>query len=66
MPTGQRADEVSRVLFPMATILDALTTLRNNASAAHLNSVLLEDHEALHAINAARTIFAYFDLKVKV
>jgi hypothetical protein len=65
LPTGQRAEEVSRVLYSMAATLDALTTLRNNASAAHPNDALLGDHEALLAINAARTIFAYIDSKVR-
>lgn len=65
-PTGQRAEEVSRVLYSMAATLDALTTLRNNASAAHPNNSLLGDHEAVLAINAARTIFAYIDSKVRV
>lgn len=63
--TGLRADEVSRVLYSMAATLDALTTLRNNASAAHPNEALLGDHEALLAINAARTIFSYIDSKVR-
>lgn len=65
-PDGQRADEVSRVLYSMAATLDALTTLRNNASAAHPNESLLGDNEALLAINAGRTIFAYIDSKVRV
>lgn len=64
-PSGQRADEVSRVLYSMAATLDALTTLRNNATAAHPNDALLGDHEALLAINAGRTIFAYIDSKVR-
>ncbi|MCF8785236.1 abortive infection family protein [Rhodococcus ruber] len=64
-PTGQRAEEVSRVLYSMAATLDALTTLRNNASPAHPNEALLGDQEALLAINAARTIFAYIDSKVR-
>ena len=64
-PSGQRADEVSRVLYSMAATLDALTTLRNNASAAHPNESLLGENEALLAINAARTIFAYIDSKVR-
>lgn len=63
-PSGERAEEVSRVLYSMAATLDALTTLRNNASPAHPNEALLGDHEALLAINAARTIFAYIDSKV--
>lgn len=65
-PSGQRADEVSRVLFSMATTLDALTTLRNNASPAHPNDALLGDNEALLAINAARTVSAYLDSKVRL
>ena len=65
VPTGQRADEISRVLYSMAATLDALTTLRNNASPAHPNDALLGDAEALLAINAARTIFAYIDSKVR-
>lgn len=65
IPDGQRADEVSRVLYSMAATLDALTTLRNNASPAHPNVGLLGDQEALLAVNAARTIFAYIDSKVR-
>lgn len=65
VPTGPRADEVSRVLYSMAGTLDALTTLRNNASAAHPNELLLGDTEALLAINAARTVFAFVDAKVQ-
>lgn len=65
-PSGERANEVSRVLYSMAATLDALTTLRNNASAAHPNDALLGDDEALLAINAARTIFAYIDSKVRL
>lgn len=66
LPSGERANEVSRVLYSMAATLDALTTLRNNASPAHPNDALLGDHEALLAINAARTIFAYLDSKVRL
>lgn len=65
-PSGERADEVSRVLYSMAATLDALTTLRNNASPAHPNDALLGDNEALLAINSARTVFAYLDSKVRV
>lgn len=58
-PSGARAGEVSQVLYSMATTLDALNTIRNNASAAHPNEALLGDPEALLAINAGRTIFTY-------
>lgn len=58
-PSGARAGEVSQVLYSMAATLDALNTIRNNASAAHPNDILLGDPEALLAINAGRTIFTY-------
>lgn len=64
-PTGERSEEVSRVLYSMATTVDALTTLRNNVSLAHPNEALLGEHEALLAINAARTILAFIDSKVR-
>lgn len=62
-PCGARANEASKVLYSMAATLDALNTIRNNATAAHPNELLLEDPEALLAINAARTIFTYVDQK---
>lgn len=65
-PSGERADEVSRVLYSMAAKLSALITLRNNASPAHPNDALLGDNEALLAINAARTDFAYLDSKARL
>ncbi|MGO4129946.1 abortive infection family protein [Janibacter sp. RAF52] len=58
-PTGARATDVSQVLFSMAATLDALNTIRNNASAAHPNDDLLGDPEGLLALNAGRTIFTY-------
>lgn len=62
-PSGARAGEVSQVLFSMAATLDALNTIRNNASAAHPNEMLLGDSEALLAVNAGRTIFTYVTQK---
>ncbi len=63
-PTGPRADDITRVLNSMANILDVLNPIRNNASVAHPNRELLEEPEALLAINAGRTIFAYLDSKL--
>lgn len=62
--TGPRADDITRVLNSMANVLDALNPIRNNASVAHPNRELLEQPEALLAVNAARTIFAYLDSKL--
>jgi len=44
--------------------MDTLNTMRNHSSLAHPNSVLLDDSEALLAINATRTIFHYLDGKL--
>jgi hypothetical protein len=62
--SGPRAEDITRVLGAMATVLDSLNPLRNNASVAHPNEELLDEPEAHLAINAARTVFAYLDAKV--
>lgn len=62
--TGPRADDITRVLNSLANVLDTLNPIRNNASVAHPNIDLLDDPEALLAINAGRTIFAYLDSKL--
>lgn len=62
--SGPRADDVTRVLGAMATVLDSLNPLRNNASVAHPNEELLDEPEAQLAINAARTVFAFLDAKL--
>jgi hypothetical protein len=60
----QHAPEVDRIVKSFATVLDALNTLRNRASVAHPNPVLLKQDEALLTINAARTALHYLDAKV--
>lgn len=62
--TGPRANNITRVLNALASVLDTLNSIRNNASVAHPNIDLLDDPEALLAINAGRTIFAYLDSKL--
>lgn len=64
-PTGPRADDVSRVLFAMGTIMDALNPLRNRASAAHPNIELLDSAEAMLVVNTTRTILAYLDSRLR-
>jgi hypothetical protein len=61
---GPRSDEILRVLRALATILDSFNPLRNKASVAHPNPVLLAEPEAMLVINAARTILHYVDEKV--
>jgi hypothetical protein len=62
--TGPRAEDITRVLNSLANVLDTLNPIRNNASVAHPNRELLDAPEALLAINAGRTIFAYLDEKL--
>ena len=62
--TGPRAQDITRVLNSLANVLDTLNPIRNNASVAHSNLELLDDPEALLAINAGRTIFAFLDSKM--
>jgi hypothetical protein len=62
--SGPRAEDITRVLGAMATVLDALNPIRNNASVAHPNVALLDEPEAYLAINAARTVFAFLDSKL--
>lgn len=62
---GPRSDEVLRILRALSTILDTMNALRNRASVAHPNEVLLADAEAMLAINAVRTVLHYLDSKVQ-
>jgi len=47
-----------------ATALDAVNTLRNQASVAHPNKDLLDDVDATLVVNAARTLFNYVSGKI--
>lgn len=60
---GPSADEISRVLQSMATILDALNPVRNNASVAHPNQSLVGEPEAVLVINTVRTLLGYLEAK---
>jgi hypothetical protein len=60
---GARGEDVSRVLGSLATILDALNPVRNNASVAHPNDELIGEAEALLIINTVQTMLSYFERK---
>jgi hypothetical protein len=47
----------------MATILDALNPVRNNASMAHPTSALIGEAEAVLVINTVRTLLTYLEAK---
>jgi hypothetical protein len=61
---GAHADHVDRILKSFASAVDSLNTLRNRASVAHPNAVLLDREEAYLYINAVRTLMAYIDAKL--
>ena len=60
---GTRSEEVTRILGSMATIMDALNPVRNNASVAHPNDELIGEPEALLVINTVRTLLGYLENK---
>ena len=61
---GAQDNEVTKVLNGFASVVDALNTLRNNASLAHPNKALLGEAEAHLMVNACRTLFHYVHSKV--
>lgn len=62
---GEHDKDMVRVLNGFANALDALNSLRNNASVAHPNENLLQTPEAMLAVNATRTIFNYVRAKIE-
>jgi hypothetical protein len=60
---GARSQDVERILFSFASILDALNPIRNNASVAHPNEELLGNDEAMLVINVVRTLMHYLNAK---
>jgi hypothetical protein len=62
--SGARSDDVQRVIASFGNVIDALNTIRNQASIAHPNESLLEEPEAMLLINAARTLLHYLNTKL--
>ena len=61
---GPRTEDIRKMIRTSASIVDAMGTLRNNASLAHPNDELLDHDEALFVINLARSLMRYLDAKV--
>lgn len=61
-PAAQRM--TIQILRGMAQIIEALNPIRNEKSLAHPNT-LLDEAEAMLAINAIRTLLQYFDKRLK-
>ncbi len=58
---AKRMDDIHR---GMARIIDALNPLRNQSSMAHPNDVLLDEPEAMLAINCVRTLLHYLNSRL--
>ena len=56
--SGNRSEEITRILQSFANSIDAFSTLRNKASLSHVNE-LLDVPEATATVNAMYTIFRY-------
>ena len=56
--SGNRSEEITRVLQSFANSIDAFSTLRNKASLSHVNE-LLDVPEATATVNAMNTVFRY-------
>ncbi|MFA6090009.1 MAG: abortive infection family protein [Candidatus Woesearchaeota archaeon] len=60
-----RSQDIDKIINSMANILDAINTIRNNASVAHPNENLLNEEEANLVINISQTILQYLNSKFK-
>lgn len=61
---GPRADDILKMLRSLGSIIDTLSPIRNKASVAHPNEVLLSEPEAMLVINVARSLMRYIDDKI--
>jgi hypothetical protein len=62
---GPRQMDITRLTRALATIVDTLNPVRNQASVAHPNEVLLEEPEAMLVINCVRSMLHYLDARVR-
>lgn len=62
---GPRGDEIRKILRSSGAIIDAMGTIRNQASLAHPNEELLDREEAILVINIARSLLRFLDAKFK-
>lgn len=62
---GPREGDVGMVFKGTATIIDAVNTLRNNASVAHPNDTVMPQAEAMFLINLIRSLLHFIEMKVR-
>lgn len=58
------ADALRKAVRSQAGFIDAINTLRNNASAAHPNNQVLSTPEAEFVVNIAKSILTYLDARI--
>ena len=61
---GPRGGDIDRVVKSMATIIDSLNPLRNQATLVHPNDAVLEEAEAMLVINSVRSLLHYINKKL--
>jgi hypothetical protein len=61
---GHRSQDIDKILNALNSILDAMNPIRNRASVAHPNPVLLDETDARLVMNASSTVFHYLESKV--
>ena len=62
---GAQDKDVVRILNGFGSVIDAINTIRNNASIAHPNDFLLGEAEATLVVNVIRTLFHYVSARVR-
>lgn len=60
-----RASDIDRVLKSIAAIVDTLNPVRNRASSAHPNELILQEAEAMLVINSVNTLLHYLDARLR-
>jgi hypothetical protein len=60
---GPRGAEVGSALKASSSIIEAINTLRNNASVAHPNEAVVPEPEAMYLVNLARSLLHYIEMK---
>jgi hypothetical protein len=60
-----RTTDIDRVLRSIAKIVDALNPVRNRASGAHPNALVLAEAEAMLIINSVNTLLHYLDSRLR-
>ena len=61
--TGTRQQDIDSICKTLANIVDKLGPIRNKTTPVHPQDELIEEPEAILAINAARTLFHYLEDK---